>query len=294
MKVITSAVNNPTFIEIQYLTFKKYLKQDFEYIVFNDAKDFPELSNEGDLTQRQQIFDMCNKLGVKCIPIDNRHHHSYANQTSHCHSLTLKEMLKYQLENPDFYILIDFDMFLYDYLDINDFIKYKAAIFLQTRERDNLSHLNWVWPGLLFLNMNHPSEKDYDLLDWGFTYKSDTGGATHNWLMKQLSPNEKLPNFHSLCIQNNIDININSDKIYFFKALNVNEWTEKDMPEKVKLNESFANFIKSDPRNSPNGNIYSEFYHNCFYHYKAGGNWDNTGLQLHLNRALILKDILLS
>ena len=52
MKIITSVVNNPTFIEIQYHTFKKYLKlskgngegegegDEFEFIVFNDAKPF--------------------------------------------------------------------------------------------------------------------------------------------------------------------------------------------------------------------------------------------------------------
>jgi hypothetical protein len=45
MKIVTSVVNNPIFIEIQYHTFKKYMKCDYEFIVFNDAKDFPDFKN---------------------------------------------------------------------------------------------------------------------------------------------------------------------------------------------------------------------------------------------------------
>ena len=50
MKIITSVVNNPTFIEIQHYTFHKYFKGEFEFIVFNDAKEFSDYTNNGDLT----------------------------------------------------------------------------------------------------------------------------------------------------------------------------------------------------------------------------------------------------
>jgi len=39
MKIVTAVVNNPTFIEVQYHTLKKYVKGDYDFIVFNDAKD---------------------------------------------------------------------------------------------------------------------------------------------------------------------------------------------------------------------------------------------------------------
>ena len=55
MKVITSVVNNPIFIEIQYYTLKKYMKCDYEFIVFNDAKDFPDYSNGWDSTIKNII-----------------------------------------------------------------------------------------------------------------------------------------------------------------------------------------------------------------------------------------------
>jgi hypothetical protein len=49
MKIVTAVVNNPDFIEIQYHTLKKYFKGDYEFIVFNDAKDFPDFSNFGNI-----------------------------------------------------------------------------------------------------------------------------------------------------------------------------------------------------------------------------------------------------
>ena len=50
MKIITPVVNNPDFIELQYYTLKKYVKGDYEFIVFNDAKEFPDYTNYNDVT----------------------------------------------------------------------------------------------------------------------------------------------------------------------------------------------------------------------------------------------------
>ena len=65
MKIVTAVVNNPTFIEIQYYTLKKYFKGDYELIVFNDAKDFPDMTNGNDITIKKKIEDICNKLNIK-------------------------------------------------------------------------------------------------------------------------------------------------------------------------------------------------------------------------------------
>ena len=50
MKIVTAVVNNPVFIEIQYYTLQKYMKCDYEFIVFNDAKSFSDYSNGGDIS----------------------------------------------------------------------------------------------------------------------------------------------------------------------------------------------------------------------------------------------------
>jgi hypothetical protein len=40
MKIVTSVLNNPHFIELQYNTLKKFFIGEYEFIVFNDSKDF--------------------------------------------------------------------------------------------------------------------------------------------------------------------------------------------------------------------------------------------------------------
>ena len=35
--IITHAYNRPEFIEIQHLTFQKFLADEYEFVVFNDA-----------------------------------------------------------------------------------------------------------------------------------------------------------------------------------------------------------------------------------------------------------------
>ena len=60
MKVVTAVVNNPVFIEIQYHTLKKHMKCAYEFIVFNDAKQFPDYSNGNDATIYNKIIEKCN------------------------------------------------------------------------------------------------------------------------------------------------------------------------------------------------------------------------------------------
>lgn len=61
--LFTFAYNLTDFIEIQYKTFRKFLKDDYELIVINDA-DNPEMVD--------QILDICNKYDLRCINIPTR------------------------------------------------------------------------------------------------------------------------------------------------------------------------------------------------------------------------------
>jgi len=52
MKIITPAVNNIDFIELQFNSLKKHVKIPYDFIVFNDGKNSKE------------AFEIINKLGV--------------------------------------------------------------------------------------------------------------------------------------------------------------------------------------------------------------------------------------
>ena len=95
MKIITAVVNNPIFIEIQYYTLKKYFQGDYEFIVFNDAKEFPDFTNGNDITIKQQIIDICSKLNIQCINIPNEHHYSSHSAAYRCAD-SMNYILSYQ------------------------------------------------------------------------------------------------------------------------------------------------------------------------------------------------------
>lgn len=58
VRILTFHYNQPNFIRLQYKTLSKFLQDDFELIVFNDAKT---IQNEAG------IENVCQELGIKCV-----------------------------------------------------------------------------------------------------------------------------------------------------------------------------------------------------------------------------------
>ncbi len=290
MKVITCVVNNPNFIEIQYKLLKKYLRGgDFEFIVFNDAKEFPDYTNDGDVTIRKQIQETCKNLGIKCINLENNYqqeHSKNSNIASTRTGIGMNIMLNYQKENPDKYLILDSDMFLIDYMDVNKYDGYKCAFVLQSRE----NNYRYMWNGLVYMDMNLIKD-DINDLDWGLTPFTDTGGKTRDWLERQFK-NEDIyvPTGEELRYKK--DINYNSKSLYFIKHLWSMSWNESEIPENLKEQKELISFMKNDMRNK-NNNFYCEIYDNIFLHYRNGGNWVGEGLNFHNNHSSNLKKILL-
>ena len=63
--IFTYAYNRPEFIKYQYLTFKKFMLDEYEFVVFNDARD-----NE----MRKKIEHECKNFGLECVRIPQEIH----------------------------------------------------------------------------------------------------------------------------------------------------------------------------------------------------------------------------
>ena len=262
MKIVSSVVNNPDFIEIQYHTLKKYCKVDYDFIIFNDAKEFSDYTNYGDITIKKQIENMCQKLNIVCINIPNYNHRKDPCPAIRCAD-AMNYILEYQKKNPDKYLLLDSDMFLIDELDVNKFSNYDCALLLQIR-----NNLEYFWNGIYYFDIT--KMKDLELLNWDCTTECDVGGSMHNWLKKnkEFSP------------------------LYHIKHLNSCFWDINDLPKKLENNTKLINFLKNDIRNE-NGKFFCEIYDNVFLHYRAGGNWRNEGINIHKKLTKELKEALL-
>jgi hypothetical protein len=279
MKIVTAVVNNVDFIEIQYHTLKKYLKGSYEFIVFNDAKEFPDFTNGGDLSIKGRIMELCAKLNIRCIDIPNEHHRYMDMSARHVDTFN-KHVLEYQKANPDKYLILDSDMFLVDYFDIDQYTKYESAIVLQTR-----GDVHYFWPGLCYLDFTKIN--NIDLLNWDKNGQ-DSGGMMQQWLELQMQGKE-IPKIDAIRCMNKT---YHTDTVYFIKSLWSGSWNLSELPENLKGNEALVGFLIEDIRNE-NDNFFCEIYDNVFLHYRSGGNWRGEGMYLHTELTEKLKTVLI-
>jgi len=290
MKVITCVVNNPIFIEIQYKTLKKYLNNDFEYIVFNDAKPFPDITNGNNVNLKTDIEKLCKRLNIKCINIPNdTPYHRSIKCTSTRTAMGMNFMLKYQIANPDQYLILDSDMFLIDYLDVNERYKgYKTAFNLRKRFLNNKIY-RYMWVGIVYMDMRKIEDIYY--LDWGVNYGiTDCGGMSEEWMNRQIKDDEKIPSVYE--IEFNRFDNYQTSNIYFMKTNRGHSWRINEIPKNLEKKKKFIEFLKDDKRNYGEL-IFSEIYDDIFYHYHAGCNWRGEGLEYHNYLSNKLNDVII-
>ena len=284
MKVITYVVNNPIFIEIQYKTLKKYLKNDFEYIVFNDAKPYQDITNGNNVNLKTDIEDLCKRLNIKCIniPYDTSYNRSIK-------AMGMNFMLKYQIANPDQYLILDNDMFLIDYLDVNErYNDYKTAFNLRKRFLNNKTH-RYIWIGIVYMDMRKIDDIYY--LDWGFNYgETDCGGMSEEWLNRQIKDDEKIPSVYE--IEFNRFDKYHTSNIYFMKTNRGNSWRINEIPKNLEKKNKFIEFLKEDNRNYGEL-IYSEIYDDIFYHYNTDCNLRDEDLEYHNYLSKKLNDVII-
>jgi hypothetical protein len=279
MKIITNVVNRPGFIEIQYKMLKKHFKINYEFIVFNDAKSFSDITNGGNTLIKNEIEKVCSFYDIKCINVPNDHHASIKNiDSSVRHADTLNFILKYMLYNhsKEKYLILDSDMFLiHDFYGFPDHIT--SAVYLQNRIIDN-NRIYYIWPGICYFNMQIENSK-FDLLDFSVSGGLDTGGMTKNWLYE-------ITNKYNDIYENN------QNKILFIEQSN-------EFPPSHITDEKILSFLKNDSRNK-NGKMFCEIFANSFLHYRNGSCWDsnpknafllNANFNEHLNLYKNLKYI---
>jgi len=284
-KIITAVVNNPRFIEIQHYTIQKHFKGEYEFIVFNDAKGFPDFTNGNDIGVKSQIEETCRRLHIQCINIPNDGHRTLKCPVARCRD-SMNYILDYQRKNPDRYLMLDSDMFLIDDFDIEaKYSAYECAIILQQRER---SRTNYFWNGIYYFDMTRM--KDLELLNWDHFADCDVGGRMSQWLEKQMA-GKPMPDQNEIRWTNK---RFHTDRIYFMKHLWSCTWDMTELPKNIDSDLVLVDFLKGDPRNV-GGKFFCEIYDDVFLHYRAGGNWREEGLGFHqklsesLYRAIVRK-----
>jgi len=271
IKVITCVVNRPGFIEIQLKSMKKHFQFDYEFIVFNDAKDFPDDTNGNNLLIKTQIENICNLNCVECINIPNEHHRDNKNAALRTAD-SVNYVLEYQRKHPGKYLVIDSDMFPIADYNIEKLEQFSAAIVLQ--ERNNIG-VKYFWNGLYYFDMT--KMKDTELLDWSLSSGCDVGGSMQKCLYK--TTNKHLPSCDVIRISNEQYIGYG---IYYIRHFWSLTWDETEYPDNLQK-PKLLDFLKNDERNQ-NNKFYCEIYDNAFLHYRNGANWDNVNENFYFDK----------
>jgi hypothetical protein len=253
MKILTISTTNPLFIVIQYKTINKFIKcnEDIEFIVFNDSKDWPDITNFNDVTIKKQIEDTCFSLGIQCINIPNEHHKIEFN-ASNRHADSMNYITKYISNNKDKYLIIDNDMFFVNNYHLDSLKLYYFGYVEQQRAIDNKLY-KYPWPNMIYIDTN--LAPNLDLLKWDLMKGLDVGGKAGGWLLT-----------------------LDKSKIKKFDGLKSGTWNIDNFPK--ELNKKLLVFLNLDPRNI-NNMYFTELFESKIFHYRGGSNWMLNSKKIH-------------
>jgi len=245
--IMTYSFNRPDFIEVQDKTFKKFLKDDYTFIVFNDAPQ-EEVSN--------RIIETCNRLNLRCIRIPQAIHNApylerwpgedYNHPSVRCSNVVQYSLNTLGFDHDGIAMIIDSDMFLVKEFCVQEFLNgFDIAGVLQGRE-----HVEYLWIGLVLLNMHTLPDRKTISFNCGKVdgVPVDAGGQTYHYLKN-----------HPEIMKKTIDNH------YYSPDFIVSE----DTHENVKF--LFSHECKG----------FEFLLNNSFFHYRAGTNWNYESKEYH-------------
>ena len=206
IKIYTYSHNRPDFIEPQYNSIKKHIKDDFEFIVFNNERNGGDPGSGYEPERIDQIYEVCEKLNIKCIRVEldpelqflNGYKQfegdSYVSGGSHSCAYSFSWGWKHYISQDDsISMIIDSDMFFIKDISIQNLLEDHNFAFIpsyryhskyQSEDNRGSIALHYPWNGVVIAdipNMPNPSE-----LKWGLGVFNgqpcDVGGEGHSYL----------------------------------------------------------------------------------------------------------------
>ena len=189
--IFTTAFNRPDFVDFQDKLFKKFIQDDYEYIVFSDA-------NTKEL--KKEMRNVCERLNIKCIDIPQHiHQQPYLPRLpgDNLHQPNIRNCNavqwawdNYMSKHEGPVLLIDSDMFLIRPFSPRELMNQYDVAFVSWGTVDPVTNIGYdfMWIALICFNMGTLPELNSLCFNCGRlpnTYTSiDSGGWTHLYLQK--------------------------------------------------------------------------------------------------------------
>jgi len=265
--IITHSYNRPDFIEMQSKMFKHFMLDEYEFVVFSDAKD--EVMNEA-------IIDACKKSDVRCIRMPQElHKEPYLprqpgdplDRPNIRHANVVQysmDILGFDHQGP--VVVLDSDMFLVRPLSVVQELEsenWDMISFLKGTDPD-ITHL---CPAFMIFSMDKLPNKRTMNFNCG-TVKGasvDSGGHTYYYL--QSNPTLKIKGLHEIYSYRLFGTDRFVPAHFIDKTTPVNE--QIIILKELGFNEKEIAFLQKKP------DSISFLSNHYFLHYRAGSNYDN-------------------
>ena len=290
IRLLTFHYNLPKFIEIQHNTFQKFLKEkdDYELIVFNDAKD--EII-------KKEIIDTCKRLKIQCInfpqtlheewPLSRKiaNNNPYTTLKSTDGSVRRCHAARYALEHfgsnhDDIVAVLDGDMFLIKPFSIRETIE-NYDIFASCQTDYFQRGYEYAWIALCFFKpFNLPNKNDFHfdfvvhnyykdpfLGEGNWFIHLDSGAQTYFYLKDNPSVNYKLlqkTQIHTLVSKNTQELeqlNFNPLEISFIENIK-NCRGDEFVSTEFHFNNAFLHIGRSRNMSFDETVTYEKFFEN--------------------------------
>ena len=208
IKIYTCSHNRPDFIDLQYKTLKKHIKDDFEFIVFNNER----VGGDGgfDSNRISEIDEICKLIGVKSIRVELDPEmqflggmqmfagDNYTNGNTACAYSFTWAWKNYIMKNECISIFIDSDMFFIRDISLEkEMDGFNLAYVPAYRYFDNPKKstsypwrgdiaFTYPWNGIFICKPNEMP--NVESLSFANSYvnsiATDVGGEAHNYIEK--------------------------------------------------------------------------------------------------------------
>jgi hypothetical protein len=280
--IITHSYNRPDFIIIQEKTFKKFMKDEYEFIVFSDAAD-EEMNNE--------IINTCAQCNIICIRVPQEiHNRPYLarepgdplNRPNIRHA----NVVQYSMDILGFYhngpvMILDSDMFL-----IRPFTIVKQLeewdIISAMRGADN--DVTYLWPGLMIFSMDKLPNKKYMNFNCGIAHGAIVDSGGHSYYYLKNNPTVKLKVIDELF----------GCQLFCPDRFAPDHLIDKITPpeqhitklKEMGFNEKEITFLQKKPH------TIHFLFNQHFLHYRAGSNYDNQSTSFEQHKMKLINEFL--
>jgi hypothetical protein len=254
--IVSTHFNNIDYIKLQHKSIKTFFKCEYEYIVFNDAKNYGDYTNNYNKNMRSVIENTCNNLNIKCINVPQNN--IKGTPAKRCAN-AVQSAYNYCIDFKDGYLMIiDSDMFFIKNFNIEDYMKdYNMAGVFQNRNRVDL----YLWNGLFIMDMTKLSNLQEFNWDCGTVNGSSVDVGGHNyWYLKKYREYIKL------------------------KQIDISHYTYSNTIKKSNLDNGLKNMLLECCTFRDDGSANKEILmDNCVFHIRGGGLWDGRTIKYYNN-----------